>query len=239
MPVVIEQVDMIEKYSYCAFFDVDGTIINTRSVLSFLDYLIKEDPKCIRSDYTYRCNRIYSMLNENYPRDRINQYYYTIYQGSSVNIIKEHAKNWFNLFSVQPGFYNEHIRIEIANHVKKRGRIVLVSGSFYELLTPLCKFLKTSDVLCTRQEVIDGIFTGNIVGDPCIGEGKAKKICAFSNENNFELKKCYAYGDDITDIPMLNLVGNAHMIEPSEEYISEVLILSKNHGYLQSHAHTR
>jgi HAD superfamily hydrolase (TIGR01490 family) len=71
-------------------------------------------------------------------------------------------------------------------------------------------------LICTVLEVKDGRYTGRIDGIDCIGVGKVEKV---KNEVvNFETvdwKESVAYGDSVSDIPVLSLVGASIVVDPN------------------------
>lgn len=48
-----------------------------------------------------------------------------------------------------------------------------------------------------------------------IGEGKAQAASTLAAQLKAELRNCFAYGDHISDLPLLNLVG--HPVAVGEE----------------------
>jgi HAD superfamily phosphoserine phosphatase-like hydrolase len=90
----------------------------------------------------------------------------------------------------------------------------MVSGSFAALLAPLAEELGISAVIAAPLEIHDGLNTGRLSGKPTIGQGKAEGMLAFTRQHRLQPQHCYAYGDDISDIPMLENVGHPCMVNP-------------------------
>jgi phosphoserine phosphatase len=67
-------------------------------------------------------------------------------------------------------------------------------------------------MLATRMEVSDGVYTGEILAPQTIGLGKAEAIREFLRGTGARAEDCYAYGDDISDLPMLQEVGYPRVI---------------------------
>ncbi len=208
--------------SYCAFFDVDGTILNTRTVLSFLEYM--RDSWSLSSDEVFLeyQRSLFEKLVKNVPREDVNRFYYTGYRGKSVTSIMQLAEKWFDDLERREGIYNESILGEIAKHRRLGADIVLVTGSFPHILKPLVKRIPVDAILCSRPKTRGDVFTGELEGVPCIGLGKAQAVIEFSRRGRIDLKSAFGYGDDDTDAPMLNLLGHPCMITPSLSYREEV-----------------
>jgi len=64
--------------------------------------------------------------------------------------------------------------------------------------------------------VEDGKYTGDIAFY-CYGEGKVQAIRELAAREGYPLEHCYAYSDSITDLPMLELVGNPVAVNPDRE----------------------
>ena len=128
----------VGKRGYCAFFDVDGTLINTRSVLSFLEYLrgaLTLDSPDFRRYY----ESLEQMLLTNQSREDVNRFYYTIYAGLAVAQVGVLAARWFAAAEQQAGFYNQSALDELSRHRAAGARVVFVTGSFLQLVAPLAK----------------------------------------------------------------------------------------------------
>lgn len=92
----------------------------------------------------------------------------------------------------------------LRHHQRMGHDVVLVSGSWPPALLPIARALKVSRVLCSRPEVKDGLLTGRLPY-PVIGHGKVRAITEFVQRHGLCLDGSIAYGDDPSDIPMLEL----------------------------------
>lgn len=193
----------------CAFFDVDGTLLRIKSMFDFRGFLFQE------------CKSWSSMSKElisqgelcirrlvNRDRAVINRAYYRCLGGYSQSRVRELGSEWFRARLAR----NHDLVIDGAvealyEHRREGAEIVLVSGSFPEILGPVAEYLGGATILSTRLEVKDGRFTGNILDNPMIGPGKRKAVEAFLRSRNVDARLCAAYGDHWTDLDMLKLVG--------------------------------
>src|SRR5205823_9438193 len=73
-----------------------------------------------------------------------------------------------------------------------------------------------------------GKWTGKILGEPILGEAKARAVCALAGEMHLDLSQCWAYGDSAQDRWMLLAVGRPVAMNParSEEHTSELQSLA-------------
>jgi putative phosphoserine phosphatase/1-acylglycerol-3-phosphate O-acyltransferase len=90
---------------------------------------------------------------------------------------------------------------------------LLTSCSIYEAKVAKTDF-KLDDYLCTRYEVKDGHFTGDVVEPLCYGEGKIIHAERFAKEQNIDIDASYFYTDSCTDLPMLERVAHPRVVNP-------------------------
>lgn len=112
-------------------------------------------------------------------------------------------------------------------HARQGHQIVLLSG----MIKPLARMVAIAleceleargverEVLvsATRIEERRGIFTGRVVGEANFGEAKRRAIGAVVHAMQFDLVESHAYGNTMRDLPMLQVVGHAHAVNPGRE----------------------
>jgi phosphoserine phosphatase len=89
---------------------------------------------------------------------------------------------------------------------------VLLSGALDFILEPFEDL--ADDVLTARLEEENGVYTGELSGTPVAGEARARMLASFARRRNVDLSRSYAYADSISDLPMLEAVGNPMVINP-------------------------
>lgn len=125
-----------------------------------------------------------------------------------------------------PRFFSEAVN-QVAWHARQGHAIVLVSGTLAPLAEEMAlaltvrlvvRGIAASVAVCaTRLEERDGRWTGRIVGDAMCGEAKGRAVRRLAKEEGFELARCYAYGDSISDRAMLEAVGRPCVVNPLGE----------------------
>lgn len=90
----------------------------------------------------------------------------------------------------------------------------IVSAAPQEIVEPLAHSLGMTSGLGTRSLVVDGVYTGELAGPFCYGEGKVDAIVELCRWNGYELPQCYAYSDSVSDLPMLEAVGHPVAVNP-------------------------
>jgi len=87
------------------------------------------------------------------------------------------------------------------------GRAGAVSGGFVELLAPLAKRLNLDFYRANQLEVVDGVLTGNIVGQIIDKPAKAHALSEWAKELGLAEAQCVAVGDGANDLDMMNVAG--------------------------------
>jgi phosphoserine phosphatase len=87
------------------------------------------------------------------------------------------------------------------------GKAGAVSGGFVELLEPLAKRLNLDFYRANQLEVVDGILTGNVIGQIIDKPAKAHALIEWANELGLAEGQCVAVGDGANDLDMMNVAG--------------------------------
>lgn len=105
--------------------------------------------------------------------------------------------------------------LELANgHLRQGQRVWLVSAAPIEIAAIIAAKLGLTGALGTVSEVIDGTYSGRLVGAPLHGPAKAEAVRALAEREGLDLTQCAAYSDSANDIPMLSLVGHPIAVNP-------------------------
>src|SRR5262245_62865543 len=92
--------------------------------------------------------------------------------------------------------------------------LVIVTSATRYLAAPLAADLGIEHMLVTQLLVEEGRFTGEPVRPVCYGEGKTYWAERFAAEHGIELRRSYFYTDSITDLPVLERVGEPRIVNP-------------------------
>lgn len=99
---------------------------------------------------------------------------------------------------------------------RKEGHVVaILSSSTPYVVEPLARHLGIEHAICSRMNVAaDGRFDGTHKKPMCYGAGKVHWAEAFAREHDVDLARSFFYSDSYTDLPMLERVGIARVINP-------------------------
>lgn len=197
-----------------AFVDVDGTLLTGTSLFGFLAFDLAERgfPE---SEYQLVRKRIRTAAQQ-LGRVEALRTYFRAFAGRAESALAERGREWYARESRADGFYHAVMRGRLAAHRAAGHLIVLVSGSFTACLDPIAAEVDADAVLCSRPEVRDGTLTGQLP-EPMVGVRKATGVLAFAKQAGVRLTTSYAYGDHISDLPMLSLAGRPVMVGTDPE----------------------
>ncbi len=106
-------------------------------------------------------------------------------------------------------------RIAVARHQEAGDVCAIVTGASPYASRPLARRLDIPHVVSTVFEVDpEGRFTGRAEMPLCIGEGKLQRAEAFVEELGLRLEDAVFYTDSITDLPLLERVGEPVVVNP-------------------------
>lgn len=209
---------VINPTTICAFFDVDQTIWSEKSVLSFwMFYLKNKYPESYENEISKFHSIVCDLNVKKTSREKLNEWFYQhCFSNRDLNEIKALSEQWCNQHFKKENFWHEEILKKIDFHKSLGHLIVLVSGSFAEILNPLAKHIGATDVLCSLLEIKNNHFTGKMLSSPMIGDGKAEAVLEYAAKNNVCIEKSFGYGDDISDIPFISILGNPTLVIKDE-----------------------
>jgi HAD superfamily hydrolase (TIGR01490 family) len=196
-----------------AFFDLDKTIIAKSSTLAFSRPFYQggliNRRTVLKSAYA---QFVYLVGGADHDQmERMRQYLSSMCTGWDVNQVKEIvAETLYEL--IDPIIYDEAATLIEEHHAAGRD-VVIVSSSGAEVVEPIGEMLGADRVVATQMVVEDGRYTGE-VEYYAYGETKAAAIRELAASERYDLSRCYAYSDSVTDVPMLEAVGHAYAVNP-------------------------
>ncbi|HOO89683.1 MAG TPA: HAD family hydrolase [Syntrophales bacterium] len=196
-----------------AFFDFDQTLVEVETGRMAMQWM--RDNRMILPGFMLKvliANVLYKLgiLSE----ERMLRVMLTFYKGRKLDDFRKGSENFYREY-LQP-----HLAPAILSRVafhKERGHLlVLISASLRYLLEPVMEDLGFDVLLCTDlEEGKDGLLTGRPTWPVCIREHKKEFTLKIAREYGLNLEESYAYGDSHSDLPLLELVGHPHAVEPS------------------------
>ncbi len=194
-----------------AFFDLDRTLINGFSAKDFVKTRLKSgkfSSKEIISQFTGVLS--YASGNGNFAS--LAGISAKGVQGVDESIFIEVGEEVYHK-SLANAIFPES-RALVAAHLAKGHTVAIISAATPYQVEPVARDLGVEIVRCTRMEVKNGKFTGNIIEPACWGEGKAIAGSELAETYQLDLQKSFFYTDSAEDLPLMEIVGNPRPINP-------------------------
>ncbi|MCG8273902.1 HAD-IB family hydrolase [Aquamicrobium sp. NLF2-7] len=201
---------MARKNKCIAFFDVDETLIATKSMFDFLGFLGDREAAIDGAAITAEMQRL---NKEGVDRASINVRFWRHFSGLRSATVQSLAREWFaERQGKSSRFYIPSGLDRLEFHRSRDDVIAFVSGSACVILEPVARQLGAEYILATRLVENDGIYNGEILPPVMIGVGKQVAAQQLARSLNINLADCHAYGDHWTDLPLLEAVGHSTAI---------------------------
>jgi putative phosphoserine phosphatase/1-acylglycerol-3-phosphate O-acyltransferase len=194
-----------------AFFDLDGTLLTANSAALWM----KRERRHGRLTNWQMAQGAFYLLAYKIgfiDMDEVTVKALETVKGLEEETVRKWTHDWFEA-EVTPHVAAGGLTT-LENHRSQGHMLVLLtSASKYESEVAI-RHLNMDAFLCTRYEVRDGLFTGDVVRPVCFGAGKVLHATRFAEEHDIDLTSSYFYTDSITDLPMLLSVGHPRAVAP-------------------------
>ena len=196
-----------------AFFDLDKTIIATSASAAlsrpFYRGGLVTRTDVLRSAYAHFLFVVGSADAD--QTERMRKHLSEMATGWDVDKVRQIVAETVHEV-IDPYVYAEAVDL-IAEHHELGHDVVIVSASGSELVEPIAAMLGADHVVATRMLVEDGKYTGEMEFY-AYGENKAIAVRELAEKHGYDLERSYAYTDSVTDVPMLDAVGNGFVVNP-------------------------
>ncbi|MGE8558379.1 MAG: HAD-IB family phosphatase, partial [Acinetobacter sp.] len=181
-----------QKNKNLALFDFDGTLCTKDSFTGFIFYalskrhIVKQGIKILPWIQAYYLNI--------YPAHAMrSKLFRAMFSHTDVlelqHIAQEYATNLISQL-------NPSLLKQLKQHQALGDDVVLVSASVDIYLKPICDLLDI-DLICTRTEIIDNVYTGQYTTPDCSSEQKKLRILENYHLDDYDV--IYAYGNSHED----------------------------------------
>ncbi|WP_037911825.1 HAD family hydrolase [Actinacidiphila yeochonensis] len=205
-----------------AFFDLDKTVIAKSSTLafgrSFYHGGLINRRAVLRTAYA---QFVYLVGGADHDQmEGMRKYLSDLCRGWNVQQVKEIVAETLHDL-IDPIIYDEAASLIEEHHAAGRD-VVIVSASGSEVVEPIGEMLGADHVVATRMVVEDGAYNGEIE-HYVYGPEKAEAIARLAETEGYDLRRCYAYSDSATDLPMLECVGHPYAVNPDRALRKEAV----------------
>ena len=204
----------MRKSTYIAFFDLDGTILSSNSgkilVRSAYQAGLMKKKEVVYGIYLSLLNR-FNLKNPARIIEKMAKWV----EGLPENLLVDFSNKIFDQY-LRSSIYSE-IQSEIEFHKKRQARIVILSSAVHSICLPVAHFLDMDDIISSKLEVVDGVYTGYPSGNFCFGDEKLYRLRDYCEIYQCLPVDAYYYGDSISDLPVLDGVGNPVCVNPDKK----------------------
>lgn len=200
------------------FFDMDHTLLDLDCDVSWKEFLIdegiapseeREDMERFFLQYQQGC------LNEGEFLEFQLRQFRSKTPEEMHPLVERHFEQ-----RARPRIYAQ-ARAKVREYRQGNTPVVLLTATNEAIASPLAEHLEFDEMRATRLEILQGRYSGEIIEPYCIGGRKivyARECCA---RRGVELADAAYYGDSINDVPVLEAVGLAVAVNPSDALARE------------------
>lgn len=198
-----------------ALFDLDNTLLvgdSDKSWQGFLGQngLVSEQQLNAKNEDFY----------QDYLHGTLNIHDYVSFVAGLFNRLHEQ-----DLASLQRRYINEVVTSMIApgaheliaEHEKNGDFCIIISATNHLTVGAVAALFDIDLWFATELEIVDGFYTGQLVGPACFQAGKIEVINQWlSNSPDYALERAHFYSDSINDIPLLEKVSQPIAVDPDD-----------------------
>ena len=203
-----------------AFFDLDGTLVAGFSAVEFVrDGLLSGRMGAAEFGQT--------LLTA--ARFQMGQVSFSAFVSGTAGALRGRSEDEFS--EVGERIFRQRLaatiypesRALLEAHQRQGHTVCVVSAATPYQIRPLARDMGIEHILCTRLEVKNGTFTGEVLRPTVYGEGKAEAVRQFSRTHKIKIKDSYFYTDSDEDLPLLDLVGKPRPTNPNRR-LAEIAV---------------
>jgi HAD superfamily hydrolase (TIGR01490 family) len=194
-------------------FDLDNTLLSGDTDVEWLDFLVERGvlPAAERAA-NHEMDRRYASGQAS-PLDYV-RFYLGYYRPFDIA----------TLFRLREKFFPERIEplmLPAARELIRSQRdnlVAIITATNRFLVEPTAAAFGVEHLMATEPEIRDGRFTGDVIGPPCMREGKIfwlAKWLAARNASLRDFPETWFYSDSINDLPLLEHVTHPVAVDAS------------------------
>lgn len=195
-------------------FDLDHTLLSGDSDHAWGQYLVDRG------------------LVEPAEHQRRNDYFYQQYKAGTLDIheylafaLKPLTQHPLELMLAErQRFLDERIkplisqksRDLIAKHQQAGDTLLIITATNGFVTYPIAGLLGIEHIIAPEPELIDGNYSGAIVGIPSFQHGKVTRLQQWLEDKQLDLSGSYFYSDSHNDLPLLEQVDHPVAVDPDD-----------------------
>lgn len=200
-----------------AIFDFDGTIYKYETYTLLMEYA-KKHPEYNEKYKSFYYSIVppyvgYKMhvYSERKMKANLTQKYLNLFHGESIDKVEKYFKQ---LASEMRDDFHPLVLERIEEHYKNDDFIMVVSGTYKPLLEATLQHLPIDLIVGTEIPLNNNVVDAKIPIDHIQAERKSEIILEKLKNKVVNWKTSFAYGDSISDLSVLEMVGNPVAVCP-------------------------
>ena len=198
-------------------FDLDNTLLAGDSDRAWGQYIVEKN--VVSDDFLIESERFYN----NYYDGNLD------IESFLAFCLKPLMQNKLSkLLELRKDFIENKIKtmmlnkaIEMVNKKKSEGRVIIATATNSFVTRPIADLFKIDDLIATEFVIENNEFTGEVDGVPCFREGKVTKVEDWVKSNGYDLSEATFYSDSFNDLPLLEKVKTAIVVDGDNELIKQ------------------
>ena len=195
-----------------ALFDLDRTLVSKETASLYVRYqreIGEATTRDLLRTFSWVAQYTMGILDANKVAERALR----SLAGMPETVMSSRCDDWFRR-SVER-YVTDGGRLAVAEHIGRGDVCAIVTGTSLYASKPLARLLDIPYIVSSVFEVdADGRFTGRPVLPLCLGEGKLTRAERFAAERGASLEDAVFYTDSVTDLPLLERVGEPIVVNP-------------------------
>ncbi|MET8093360.1 HAD-IB family hydrolase [Micromonospora sp. NPDC005220] len=211
-----------------AFFDVDNTMMQGASIYWFARGLASRNYVTTADLARFAWQQLrFRLLAREHAGDMslAKEAALAFVRGWRVNEVEHLAEEIFDELMAPRIWAGTHQLAQ--RHLDDGQRVWLVSAAPVEIGRVIAARLGLTGAIGTVAEVVDGAYTGRLMGDLMHGPAKAEAVTQLAAVEGLDLARCAAYSDSANDLPLLRMVGRAVAVNPDGMLLRQ----ARQHGW--------
>jgi HAD superfamily hydrolase (TIGR01490 family) len=97
--------------------------------------------------------------------------------------------------------------------------VIIITATNRFLTEPIARAFGVEHLIATEPQMANGRFTGDVVGEPCMREGKIVRLEAWLAQRRqtlLDFERSWFYSDSVNDVPLLERVTDPVAVDPDE-----------------------
>ena len=204
--------------NYLVFFDLDKTIIEVNSA-RYIALFAKKHNLLSKSDII--SGLYYSLLYKSglLSTENLMQIMTRWLENVDASVLKQ-LFNDLGRYLVQNKIRQKAVEAA-AYHRGQGAKTVILSASVKDVCLPVQNYLQIDDIICTKMQLNNGIYTGKVSGNYCYGEEKLERVKVYCREQGFSLQESWYYADSFADLAVLKAIGHPVCVTPDRKLKKE------------------